>query len=66
VAIEIRQANSQTAKSNNMLIEEESSIQFCMFSLQTHLHGDFESLYKEVPKILLTQVTEERPVRWKF
>jgi len=26
-----------------------------MFCLQTHLHADFESLYKEVPKRLLPQ-----------
>jgi len=26
-----------------------------MFCLQTHLHADFESLYKEVPKRLLPE-----------
>jgi hypothetical protein len=38
-----------------MLIEQDSSTQFRTFCLQTHLHADFESLYKEVPKRLLPE-----------
>jgi hypothetical protein len=40
-------------KANNMLIKQGSSTSFFMFCLQTHLHVDFESLYKEVPKRIL-------------
>ena len=42
-------------QTNIMLIEQESSTQFHTFCLQTHLHADFESLYKEVPKRLLPE-----------
>ena len=42
-------------QTNIMLIEQDSSTQFRPFCLQTHLHADFESLYKEVPKRLLPE-----------
>jgi hypothetical protein len=42
-------------QANNMLIKQGSITQFCMFCLQTHVHADMESLYKEIPKSILPQ-----------
>jgi hypothetical protein len=42
-------------QANDMLTEQDGNTYIAMFCLQIHVHADFESLQKEVPKRLLPQ-----------